>query len=87
MDTAADTRTKRALHEVGVTLLCLLEVHRAAPDLVEQAAEELEGVLRRHLGEPKADSGSRGKRAFERFLDELEDELEDDVESAAAAAM
>lgn len=40
--------------------------------LVEHAADEIESILRRHLGAPAGPAGTKGKLALERLLDELE---------------
>ena len=55
-----------------MTLLGLFEVYGAEPDLVEHAADEIESILRRHLGAPAGPPGAKGKLALERLLDELE---------------
>ena len=41
-------------------------------ELVEHAAEEIESILRRHIGAPPGPPGAKGKLALERLLDELE---------------
>ena len=69
---SADAHLHRAFHELTLALLGLFEVHGAAPALVDHAADEIESILRRHLGTPAAEPGARGKLALERLLDELE---------------
>ncbi len=63
---------RSAFHEPTMTLLGLFEVYGADPALVEHAADEIESILRRHLGAPAGPAGARGKLALERLLDELE---------------
>jgi hypothetical protein len=52
-------------------LLGLFEVHGADPDLVDQAAEELEVIVREHLPS-QLRPGVAGKLTLERLLDEFE---------------
>jgi len=68
----AQTIVRNAFHELTMTLLGLFEVYDADPALVEHAAHEIETILRRHLGALDGSPGTRGKRALERLLDELE---------------
>lgn len=62
---------RSAFHRVTMMLLGLFEVHRADPDLVDQAAEELEAIVREHLPSQQR-PGIAGKLTLERLLDEFE---------------
>jgi hypothetical protein len=73
----ANASIRSAFHELTMTLLGLFEVYDAKPELVEHAAEEIESILRRHIGAPPyggapGPPGAKGKLALERLLDELE---------------
>lgn len=68
----ANASIRSAFHELTMTLLGLFEVYDAKPELVEHAAEEIESILRRHIGAPPGAPGAKGKLALERLLDELE---------------
>jgi len=73
----ANASIRSAFHELTMTLLGLFEVYDAKPELVEHAAEEIESILRRHIGAPPYGGaprppGAKGKLALERLLDELE---------------
>ena len=70
--TTANACIRSAFHELTMTLLGLFEVYSADPALVEHAADEIESILRRHLGTPAGLAGAKGKLALERLLDELE---------------
>ena len=82
----ANASIRSAFHELTMTLLGLFEVYDAKPELVEHAAEEIESILRRHIGAPPGPPGAKGKLALERLLDELEAALaERNAERAAPA--
>jgi len=68
----ANASIRSAFHELTMTLLGLFEVYDAKPELMEHAAEEIESILRRHIGAPPGPPGAKGKLALERLLDELE---------------
>ena len=51
--TTAHASIRSAFHELTLTLLGLFEVYGADPALVEHAADEIESILRRHLGAPR----------------------------------
>ena len=69
-----ETATERVSVALGghEGVLGLFEVYGADPALVEHAADEIESILRRHLGAPAGPPGAKGKLALERLLDELE---------------
>jgi hypothetical protein len=50
----ANASIRSAFHELTMTLLGLFEVYDAKPELVEHAAEEIESILRRHIGARRA---------------------------------
>lgn len=62
---------RSAFHRVTLMLLGLFEVHGADPDMVDQAAEELEVIVREHLPSQQR-PGIAGKLTLERLLDEFE---------------
>ena len=53
----ANASIRSAFHELTMTLLGLFEVYDAKPELVEHAAEEIESILRRHIGAPPGPPG------------------------------